>query len=111
MSQIPSPKPASAATNFSATGRSLSSAKASSASDPHQNSAPFLSGSTESFLTDDAAKAKISQCHAQQRPTRSQTSRASENDGLAQTRNRWQAEKAKGQWRPEFIRELLKGLK
>jgi hypothetical protein len=74
---------------------------------PASKLSAFLSGSNESFLVGEEAQDKIAKLHSQQRPTRSQTSRASENDGLAQTRNRWEAERAKGQWSAEFVQGLI----
>jgi hypothetical protein len=65
----------------------------------------FLSGSNESFLVGDAAQSKVDEHHAQQSPTRSKPQIASETDGLSQTRSRWQTERSKGQWSPEYIRQ------
>jgi hypothetical protein len=60
---------------------------------PASRLAAFLSGSTESFLVGDAALTKIDECHAQQRSTRSNPQVAKDNDGLSQTRKRWESEK------------------
>jgi hypothetical protein len=59
---------------------------------PISRLAAFLSGSGETFLTGDAALAKIRECQAQQRPARSAPHPVSETDGLSLTRKRWQQE-------------------
>jgi hypothetical protein len=74
---------------------------------PASKLSAFLSGSGESFLLGEAARSKIDEHHAQQRPTRSKPGLASETDGLALTRRRWLAERSKGQWTPEFVQKLL----
>jgi hypothetical protein len=61
---------------------------------PTSRLAAFLSGSTESFLVGDAALAKIDECHAQQHLTCSKPQVAHVDDGLSQTRSRWESEKA-----------------
>jgi hypothetical protein len=65
----------------------------------------FLSGGNESFLVGEAAQDKIAKLHAQQRPTRSKSQTVDQNDGFAQTRRRWEAERSSGQWSPEFVRQ------
>jgi hypothetical protein len=65
----------------------------------------FLAGNAEDFLVGEAAQDKVAKLHAQQRPTRSKTQTVDQDDGFAQTRRRWQSEKASGQWSPEFVRQ------
>jgi hypothetical protein len=62
----------------------------------------LVSGSGESFLTDDAAEAKVAELHAQQdRRCESKPMPESETDGLATTRARWEHERRTGQWGKE----------
>jgi hypothetical protein len=60
------------------------------------------SGSADSFLTDEAAEAKVSELHSQQNAdrhlARSKYEPGTETDGMTQTRARWAKEKAAGQW-------------
>jgi hypothetical protein len=69
----------------------------------------FLSGSNETFLTGEAAKAKIAELRTQQEESRYRsTTTGSDNDSLAQTR-RWESER--NQWAPEYVREQLEALR
>ena len=71
----------------------------------------FLSGSSESFLTGEAAQAKVAELRerAGDRSFRSTPPVCADNDGLATTRKRWESER--GLWPPEYVREQLKGLR
>jgi hypothetical protein len=63
----------------------------------------FLSGSSESFLTDEAAEERVAEIHAQQGKNlvRSVSIPTSETDGLATTRQRWEHERRSGHWGKE----------
>ena len=74
---------------------------------PTSRLSAFLSGSNESFLTGEEAKAKVAQCHNRQRPTRGKTQTVDPDDGFGRTRRCWEAERSKGEWAPEFIRDLI----
>jgi len=72
----------------------------------------FLSANSESFLLGETAQAKIAQLRAQQgQSSYRSTTAGSDEDSLAQTRNRCEAERSAGQWEPEFIRRQLEGLR
>jgi hypothetical protein len=62
----------------------------------------LLSGSSESFLVDDAAEDRVSELHAQQDyRCESKPAPESETDGLATTRQRWEQERRSGHWGKE----------
>jgi hypothetical protein len=63
-----------------------------------------LSGSNESFLTGEAAEARIAELRkrAGDRSFRSTPPVCADNDGLATTRKRWEAER--GQWAVDISR-------
>ena len=67
---------------------------------PREKLSAFLSGSSESFLVGEAAEAKIAELREQEGESRyrSRTHVSDENDGLAQTRRRWESERASGLW-------------
>jgi hypothetical protein len=64
----------------------------------------LLSGSGESFLTDDAAEKKVAEIHAQQGENRCRAGRDiadSETDQLAITREQWEHDRRSGRWGKE----------
>jgi hypothetical protein len=63
----------------------------------------FLAGSDESFLIGEAAETAISELRKQQGESRFRTTStpSSTTDGLAETRRRWENERANGQWTPK----------
>jgi hypothetical protein len=79
---------------------------------PSEKLCAFFSGSNESFLVGETTQAAIAQQRARagQNPCRSAIP-GSDSDSLAQTRNRWQAERSAGQWAPEYIRKQLEDLR
>jgi hypothetical protein len=71
---------------------------------PSAKLSAFLSGSNETFLTGEAAEARIAELRKRQgdRPFRSTPPVSADNDGLAQARKRWEAER--GQWPVDISR-------
>jgi hypothetical protein len=57
----------------------------------------FLSGSGESFLSDDEAEAKVAELHAQQ-DNRCHIPQAPDPETLVATRKRWEQERRSGYW-------------
>jgi hypothetical protein len=74
---------------------------------PASKLSALLSGSDESFLLGEEAKAKIAKLHALQRPTRSKPQIASNTDNFVLIRNRWEAERAKGEWSAQYVQALV----
>jgi hypothetical protein len=78
---------------------------------PQSKLSAFLTGSDESFFVGEAAQTAIAEERKQQGDSRFRsTTSGSDNDGLAQTRRRWENERASGQWTPEYVRQQLKEL-
>jgi hypothetical protein len=69
---------------------------------PSEKLSAFFSGSSESFLTGQAAQTAIAQLRKGDRPFRSPPPVSAENDGLATTRKRWERER--DQWTLETSR-------
>ena len=84
---------------------------------PSEKLCAFLSGSSESFLSDQEAENAIATLRVQQRqnPYRSTPApiptAGADTDNLTAILRRWEAERSAGQWEPEYSRKQLEGLR
>jgi hypothetical protein len=61
----------------------------------------FLSGSSESFISDDAAEAKVAELHERQDNRCYSKPHPDSDTELAAARERWEHERRSGQWEKE----------